>query len=399
MEQRLTANIRKFYLFNILSSFVLYYAIDKIFMASRGLSVTDMVLVEISYAVARLILEVPSGALADRWSRKYVLALNMVFFALNTFLWAIAHSLSVFILGSLVASVHSALKSGTDTSFLYDTLKQLNKTDSYVKTQGNVVFWENLFSIAAGIGGGMLAGAFGLAVPLWATLPFSLGAVIIALTFTEPQIHRTTGEMGFWKHIAETAKYLSRHRSLVHLMLFSVVLGVTFLPMDEYGQLYFVGVGVPVMALGYIAAVGNGIEAIAGKFAYRLNRFGRKKVFAFAVAINAAGFITVGLTKSWYGVPFAFLPLMAFYFTHPLVMGDLNDELPSSQRATGASFLSLLHSLVAIPLVFGFGRAADRLSISTAYLLVGALVAAYFVFFIFTFRSKREGLIASDTEN
>src|SRR3990170_8631716 len=249
MEQRLKANIRKFYLFNILSSFVLYYAIDKILMASRGLSVTDMVLVEISYTVARLLLEVPSGALADRWNRKYVLALNMVFFMGTTFLWAIAPNLSVFVLGSLIASIYSALKSGTDTSFLYDTLKQLDRSDSYTKTQGNVIFWENLLSIIAGIGGGMLADAFGLAVPFWVTLPFSLGAVIVALTFTEPQIHRTTGEVSFWKHISETGKFIWRRPFVISVMAFSVVMGVSFLSIDEYGQLYFVGVGIPVLAL------------------------------------------------------------------------------------------------------------------------------------------------------
>ena len=392
MERKLRANIWKFYLFNIFSSFVLYYAIDKILMSSRGLSVTDMVLVEISYTVARLLLEVPSGALADRWSRKYVLALNMVFFMGNTFLWAIAPNLSLFIVGSLLASVHSALQSGTDTSFLYDTLKQMNKSDAYTKTLGNTTFWANLLAIIAGIGGGMLADAFGLAVPLWVTLPFSFAAVIVALTFTEPQIHRTTGEMGFWKHIAETGKYIWQRPFLISVMAFSVVMGVALLPIDEYGQLYFVGVGIPVLALGYLGAIGNGIEAISGKFAYKLNRLGRKKVFAFAIATSSAGFIIVGLTNSWWGVPFAFLPLLAFYSTHPLVMTDLHNELPSEQRATGSSFLSLLHSLVAIPLVFGFGRAADRFSIATAYLLVGVLVAVYFVFFIFSFRSKKTEL-------
>src|SRR3989304_6348053 len=217
MERKLRANIWKFYLFNIFSSFVLYYAIDKILMQSRGLSVTDMVIVEISYLVARLILEVPSGALADRWSRKYALALNMVFFMVNTFLWAIAPNLSVFILGDLIAAIHSALKYGTDTSFLYDTLKQLGKTDTYTKTQGNVIFWESLLSIIAGIIGGMIADAFGVVVPFWVTLPFSFAAMIVALTFTEPQIHRTTGEMGFWKHIVETGKYLWKRPYLISL--------------------------------------------------------------------------------------------------------------------------------------------------------------------------------------
>jgi len=388
MEHRLRANIRKFYLFNILSSFVFYYAVDKVLMASRGLSVTDMVLVEVSYLVARLILEVPSGALADRWSRKYVLALNMVFFALNTFLWAIAPGLGVFILGSLIASIHSALKSGTDTSFLYDTLQQTGGSNDYARTQGNVIFWENLLSIVAGITGAMIADAFGLAAPLWVTLPFTVAAVITALTFTEPEIHRTTGEMGFWKHIGETGSYLLRHRSMIILMSLSVMLGATFFFTDEYGQLYFVGVGIPVFALGYLDAVGNGLEAITGKLTYRLERFGRKKVFASAIVLSAAGFCVSGITKTWLGVPFIFLPLLAFYLTHPLILADFYNELPSGQRATGASFLSLLHSLVTIPLAFGFGSVADHVSIAAPYLLLGVLVVAYFAFFIFSYNGK-----------
>jgi hypothetical protein len=282
-----------------------------------------------------------------------------------------------------------ALRSGTDTSFLYDTLKQLNKEDTYVKTQGNAVFWENLFSIGAGIGGGMIADAFGLAIPFWATLPFSFAAVVVALTFTEPQIHRTTGEMGFWKHIGETGKYLWKSTALVSLMVFSVVMGTTFLSIDEYGQLYFVGVGIPVLALGYLSAFGSGLEAISGKFANKLERFGRKRVFACATALSSAGFIIVGLTNSPWGVPFAFLPLLAFYLTHPLVMNDLHNELPSSQRATGVSFLSLLHSLVAIPIAFGFGKVADQFSITTAYLFIGALVAVYFIVFLLSYRGRR----------
>ncbi|MBI2850880.1 MAG: MFS transporter [Chloroflexi bacterium] len=391
MEQRLKANIRKFYLFNILSSFVLYYAIDKILMKSRGLSVTDMVLVEISYTISRLLLEVPSGALADRWSRKYVLALNMVFFMGTTALWAIAPNLRVFILGNLIAGAHSAFGSGTDTSFLYDTLKQIGKDEVYTKTLGNAVFWGELFSIIAGIGGAMLADSLGLVVPLWVTLPFSLAAVVVALTFTEPQIHRTTREMGFWKHIGETGKYIWRRQFLISLMAFSVIMGITLLPIDEYGQLYYVGVGIPVLALGYLSGVSNGIAAVGGKFAYKLSRFSRKKVFGFAAVLSAAGLIVVGLTNSLWGVPFAFLPFVAFYFTHPLVMTDLHNELPSGQRATGASFLSLLHMLVTIPLVFGFGRAADRFSIATAYWLVGALVSIYLVVFIFSYHSRVTG--------
>lgn len=55
MKQDLKADIWKFYLLNIFSSFVLYYGIDKIFMEARGLSVTEIVLVEIIFAVLSLL--------------------------------------------------------------------------------------------------------------------------------------------------------------------------------------------------------------------------------------------------------------------------------------------------------------------------------------------------------
>jgi len=72
-KKRLKSNIWKMYIISSLTAFVLFYAIDKVFMELRGLSVTQIVFIEIIYTVCVLLLEVPSGALADRWSRKMFL--------------------------------------------------------------------------------------------------------------------------------------------------------------------------------------------------------------------------------------------------------------------------------------------------------------------------------------
>ena len=351
-------------------------------MESRGLSISDIVLVEIVYAVLAILLEVPSGAISDRWSRKYVLALNMVFFMLNTLLWVLAQNIRLFLLGSVAASVHMALRSGTDTSFLYDTLKQINNEQSFSKVLGNTIFWENICAIVAGITGGMIADFIGLEVPFWITLGFSFIAVLIALSFTEPRIHRTTGEMTYWKHIAETGKYLVNHQSILHLITFAVILGATIILMEEYSQLYFVRVGVPILALGYLVAVGSGIMAITGKFAYRLGRFKRGPIFALAIIISITGFVIVGLTRTWYGVPFTFLPWIAYFSVYPLILNDFHKELPSGQRATAESFMNMLRGLVFIPIGLGFSNIADRISIFFAFMAVGFVLAAYLVFYL-----------------
>ncbi|MBN2238155.1 MAG: MFS transporter [Dehalococcoidales bacterium] len=382
MERKLKANIWKYYLFNVFSGFVLFYAIDKIFMEARGLSVTEISLVLIVFDVFFIAFEVPSGAIADRWSRKYVLALNMVFFILNTLLWVLAQDIRLFLLGSLAASVHMAFLSGTDSSFLYDTLKQLNRTGDFEKVLGNSLFWNNLLAIFAGIAGGIIADFVGLEMPFWITIGFSLAAVFIALSFTEPEIHRTTGEMKYWTHIVETGKYLWKHPFIGHITAFWVMMGATLFLMDEYGQLYFKGVGMPIYMLGILGAVGNGIEAVTGKFAWRLSRFSRRKVFTTAIITSIAGFVAVGLTRAWYGVIFAFMPWAAYYTILPLFLNDLHQQLPSGQRATGESFTSLLRSLVFIPLGLGFGIIADRLSIYAAYIAAGIILAAYLVVFV-----------------
>jgi hypothetical protein len=146
--------------------------------------------------------------------------------------------------------------------------------------------------------------------------------------------------------------------------------------------LYFVKVGVPILALGYLTAVGSGIQAITGKFAYRLSRYNRNTIFALAIVISITGFVIVGLTGSWYGIPFTFLPWLAYFSVYPLILNDLHKELPSGQRATAESFMNLLRGLVFIPIGLGFSSLADRVPIFTAYTGIGAFLVVYLVVFL-----------------
>lgn len=295
MKNQLEANIKKFIIFNALSSFVLYYGIDKVFMQSRGLSTTNMVTVEIVFAVLVILLEVPSGAISDRWSRKYVLALNVFFFMLNTLLWVLAQDLNLFILGSTAAAIHMALRSGTDTSFLYDTLSQLNRSEEYEKIYGRSVFWANLIAIPAGIIGPVIAQYAGLSTPFWLTLPFSFAALIVALSFDEPKIHRTTHEMDYWKHITETASYIYQHPTIIHITSIAIVLGATIVILDEYAQLYFISIGIPVFALGLLGSTGHLIEALASKIATRLSARTHNSSYITAIFLSLFGFLGIGL--------------------------------------------------------------------------------------------------------
>lgn len=370
-------------LFNVLAHFVLYYEIDKAFMELRGLSVTQMVSIEIVYAVLVILLEVPLGALSDRWSRKYVLALNVFFLMLNTYFWVIAKDASFFVIGVVFGAIHSALVSGTDTSFLYDTLKEADREKDYARQWGRTIFVTSIFGMASGILGAMLVARFGLEVSFWLTLLVSGAALLTALSLREPHFHRANAELNYWQHIRDTAASMLTQPGLVQLIQIWMMLNATFLIADEYNQLYFLAAGIPLLFFGYLGTLGNLIEALGGRFAERLAKTPRPRLYRVLVLVSASGFLASALLHNIFGVIFTYFPLIAFYFAAPILLTDLHRNLPSAQRATGESFVALLARLTMIPLGLAFAFLSDHDSIYNAFLGLGTLLAIYLLFITF----------------
>ncbi len=375
----LEANLWKFKLIAVLSGFVLYYSFDKILMQARGLSVTQIVMVETAFSLTAIVFEVPSGVLADKWERRKVLALNSLFFSLNTLLWAIGHSFFMFLAGGIFAGIHVALLSGTFTSLVYDTLKQTGKEESFDRIWGSIASYEAGTLVIASILGSMIAARFGIATPLWLTLIFSAAAGLIALMIEEPGVHRQSEETKYWQHVKTVAQYLWRHPALYHLIALMTILLGTLSLMDEYVQIYFVKAGIPLFFLGYLTALGSGIESVGTRISYLFGRFQRRNVYAFSIILSASGFLLTGYFNSAAGAVFPFISIFAIYSVVPVMLSDLHKELPSTHRATGESFTSFARQIFYVPIALGFGYLADHLSIAAAFIGVGLLLAVYFL--------------------
>lgn len=383
------SNIYKFYLLNILSASVLYYAIDKVFMEVRGLSVTEIILVELAYVITVILLEVPSGAISDRWSRKYVLAFNAFFLTIQTLVWIFAHDLPVFMLGVLFGAFHTVLLSGTDTSFLYDTMKEYGKEHIYEKVLGRARFFGAIAGVIAAIAGGMVAQYFGLTATFWLTVPILLLATLVALTMKEPSFHRSTGEVNYWRHIKDTLLHVRSNHSIIPILTLSAALGATLGLIDEYAQLYFVHVGVAVLWLGYLSAPAGVIEALGVRYSHKLKKFKRKSIYSILLSTSILGFLLVGILDSMWGIIFVYLPVLAFYLAEPLLSGDLHRHLPSSQRATGESFVSLATKLTYMPIAFIFGFVADKATVGKSYLVIGILLCVYLAYYLLSNHKRK----------
>lgn len=128
--------------------------------ADAGLSTSQISTLFVIWSVVAFAFEVPSGALADAWSRRGLYAIGEVLTAVGYALWLIWPAFPGFALGFVLWGLGGALSSGTLEALVYDELAAEGRSGDYAKITGR---------------GGTVAILAMLAATLLATPAFAVG--------------------------------------------------------------------------------------------------------------------------------------------------------------------------------------------------------------------------------
>ena len=125
------------YAFWFLRDFQLWTPVWVVFLTlERGFSLTEVTVAEGLFLVAMVVLEVPTGAIADRFGRSRSMALGAFCLGGAVLLFAYARSFPVLLASFLLWSLAQALMSGADMALLFDTLKRAGREADYERTAG-----------------------------------------------------------------------------------------------------------------------------------------------------------------------------------------------------------------------------------------------------------------------
>jgi MFS family permease len=375
-------NIWRLFTAQALLSLILWVPIWVVFLQGRGVSLTQIGVLEGIAWLITAFLEVPTGAIADRWGRKASIAIGGLLYALAMFL-ILAKALSpAFLLGYALWNSSMAFVSGADTALLYDTLKADGREDQAAKHSGR--------SAAIQLGSQGAAAVIGAALAtVDITLCFTLSGVAallatgLVLTVKEPP-HADedgAGPLGYWKNL-QTAVGIAARRPVVRvlLLLYATILTLPLVVYYVLLQPYALGVGLPIETLGIVVAGVQLTSLVASWLAYRATRYLALTTIAaigFGVLLAAQGMLS--LLPSIPSIGLVLLVALVPALLGPLLLARLNDLIPSAQRATILSLSALMFELglaVAMPLLL---TGADRLGppaaigISTAIFAVTAV--------------------------
>ncbi len=123
-------------LFRFFEDFGLIYPVYLILFQRQGLSYLQISLLLAAWTGTMLVLEVPSGLLADLWSRKAVIALGTVLKAAGFLVWALKPDFTGFLLGFLAWGAEEAFCSGTTEAMLFEALRRERRESAYEAAAG-----------------------------------------------------------------------------------------------------------------------------------------------------------------------------------------------------------------------------------------------------------------------
>ena len=373
-------NVARFYWYRLTKFSLFHIAILVLFYQERGLSFSQIMLLQSLYYLAKVLSEVPTGAWADRVGRKKSLVLGSFFHSFAYLLIFLSHSLLLFVLGEVLAGISMSFAYGADSALAYDTLKCLGRADQYQRIEGNANGMRQLsFAVFAPLGG--LLAAVSLSLPYLASSVGIFVSGLVALTFVEPPVDSTGSLVGqlqvrrrFYHEVQKSLGLVLENRRILWLVLFfSLAFLATRLGFWTY-QPYLKMVGLPVSLFGVAMAGFYLLSALVSKQADRLERILKENLILAAMPLLVVtSFLLMSAFPLVWGISFILLQQFTTGLHEPILKAYLNRHTPSEVRATMLSLQNMAGNAAFALFAPFLGSLVDRFGLQKA-LLIFALV-------------------------
>ena len=158
---RLMALVRLLFWTHLLSSVTVPF-----FRDWGGLSFTEILLLQAWFMVWSFLLEVPTGAVADRLGRRVSIAAGAFLASAGSLVYASFPSIWVFMLAEILYAAAYALCSGADEALVYDTLAALGRQGEASRTMARLESFKLAGILAGALTGSFVAAWLGLRAPM-----------------------------------------------------------------------------------------------------------------------------------------------------------------------------------------------------------------------------------------
>ncbi|MBO8140248.1 MAG: MFS transporter [Thermosipho sp. (in: Bacteria)] len=380
---KLKKNIIKEYIYTFLNSFNPIATVWMLYLAFKGMSLTQIGILEAIFHIASFLMEVPTGAIADIYGRKASRILGRLMWVLSNISMLFGNNFYQFAFAMALMALSYNLESGAGQALLYDSLKEIKKDKEYMKIAGKIEVLTQIGMISGYIFGGYLA-KIKYELAFINACILGLAALFHSMTFVEPKIkeeHQIKTFKAVFKNAYESLLYLKNKVDVLYLIFFVEGIFVFGTVLFFYLQNYFFFIGFNQFEIGIIMAVSGLFGAFFSYLTHKIERkFGIRKILIVLPLIYAL--FSFGLATKF---PYIFNILMSGITGILLIVyyDFVNKNIESDKRATILSMCSMVYSFYMIILFPLFGKMADLIGFKVTFLLLSFIISLFGIFNVF----------------
>jgi len=367
-----------------------------LFMSEREFAVYE----SIAFG-AGVLLEIPSGAIADLLGKKRTVLIGLFMQAFGSWLFIFGYAGNAyFFVGNLIIIMAFALISGALEALAYDTLVESKKTQHFDDVIGKTRSLEILSMVVASIVGGLLW-AISIYGPLIATAISFTIAFAACFKFIEPKVDTDVFSIkNFVRQNKKGFYYLFKSDFRKYTFSFAMLTGAYV--MWEVGIIRIImgrDFGFGGDSLNYLIAFTLGVSFFTSYyFSSVRKKLGDLKGFSILLAVSAAAWLATSmLTGSLLLGVFVFTSLTgAGTLSEAWTSVILNKHVLSKDRATAISTLSFLIQIPYVGVVIFYGGLVASDSVSVFYAVTGFMLLIALVSFV---RAERSNVLVKKPPN
>ncbi len=351
-------NSKKYIIRQFFDDFMPIYPLYLLYFEGKGISVQQISALLAIWSLSVVILEVPTGVLADRWSRRKLIVLGSLSKAACYLVWIFSDRFELFALGFILWGISGAFISGAEEALLYDSLKQTGQQECFDKYLGKGRFLSGIGNVLAALSGGLIGTYLGIRFALCISVVSGLISAGIAFLYQEVNYYRERirEEQQEKETFREAIAFLLGKKEILTFALMAVLVITMAGVLDEYDAMIATDYGLAMAGVGVWAAIRFIMAALGSYFAHHMRRitertFHIKNRFATVALLSLLGAISLavaGLSRSIIVMALYGLYYLIMSVTEVLYEDYIQQRIEDEGRSTVHSIISLVNNLYGI---------------------------------------------------
>ena len=350
----------------------------------QGFSLTAVTAAEGLYLAGVVALEVPTGAVADRWGRSRSIALGAFLLGISILVFAFTTSFAVLLGSFMLWSVAHTLMSGADMALLFDTLKGAGRESEYehIAGRGSALTWTGVG--VATLLGGPVAAIFDIRFTIFIGAATCMVTALTVLAIHEPPHERAGGSREpYLRSIRLAFREVSATEGLRAVVLLAGVTTAALGAVHYLVQPFLIDRGVEVgvwFSLLQVPLFGAGM--VGSLYAARIaGRAGARLALLAAPVLGGGLCLAIAVLPGQGAYVPLLLVMLVQSMVHPISTGYVNRRVGSERRATVLSMQGMVYSLVMAAMAPVLGFATDSWGLGVAFSACTGLAVVALVLF------------------